>query len=282
MRINLNFTSRQRERTGRKHATIVWALSMLLLQSCTKDPADLGVTASFQTTSVNTETAYQIDVFYPDAGFPTTPVPIVVMLDGFWYHEMGAELLTELSQEGSIPKCLMVSIDYVSGSGVYERANDLIYPVPYEEETRVGPAFYRFLTEELVPHMEANYMIDTNQRVLIGHSLGGFFALYSLFDDPTAPYFQKRIVASASIGLGDNELFVLEETVSTQVSDMDQDLFIGCGTLVGSATIMHQELYERIADRSYPNMNIAFETYPKTHGTDPYPSFKNGLRHVFN
>ncbi|MCF8464997.1 MAG: hypothetical protein K9G41_09155 [Flavobacteriales bacterium] len=282
MRMNLKFTSRQRELSKIKYTIAQLLLLMLLFQSCTKDPADFGVTTSFETTSANTETAYKIDVFYPDASFPTTPVPIVVMLDGFWYHDMGAELLAELSEEGTIPKCLMVSIDYVSGTGVYDRADDLIYPVLHEEDSRVGPAFYGFLTEELVPNIEANYMIDTTQRVLIGHSLGGFFALYSLFDNPTEPFFQKRIAASGSIGLGDNELFVLEEAISTQVSDIDQDLFIGCGTLVGSATIMHQELFNRIDSRNYPNMNIAFETYPKTHGTDPYPSFKNGLRHVFN
>jgi hypothetical protein len=263
----------------------IWslALPLLLLQSCTKDKLDkLGTSTSFEMTSTNTETDYVITVYYPDDAFPTTQVPVLLVLDGFWYGDMTAQIMDELLEEGTMPKCLMVSIDYVGGSGPYKRFSDLVYPFPDADEERKGDKFYQFLTQELMPEIESTYPTDTTRRTLLGHSLGGYFALYSLFDNAAYPFFKNRIAASNSIGLDENVLMVQELTASETLTDLDQNLFIGCGTLVASATIMHQEYFDRLSNRNYPHLNVDFETYPKTHGSDSYPTYKNGLRHVFN
>lgn len=281
MRTNKKQEPRQRA-LPKMMATLVLATALFGLNSCQKKADTWGVNTTFEIHSANTERDYAIEVFYPDATFPSDPVPVLLVLDGFWYHEMAAELVRELSDEGTIPKCLVVSIDYAGGGGVYTRAEDLVYPHPNTDETRKGDLFYQFLTEELMPQIESDYATDTTQRTLFGHSLGGYFALYSLMDNSDDPFFKKRIAASCSIGMDDNELFVQEALVSETRSDIEQSLFIGCGTLVGSAPIMHQEYFNRLRSRNYPSLDVEFETYQKTHGTDVYPSLKNGLRHVFN
>ncbi|MBK7149986.1 MAG: alpha/beta hydrolase [Bacteroidetes bacterium] len=221
-------------------------------------------------------------VFYPDNDFPATPVPVVYVLDGFWWSDMAAGVISDLSSDGKIPKCLMVSLDYKKGDGVYARSKDLVYPGEGVQEPAEAEKFFRFLNTELVPQVEANYPCDTTQRVLFGHSLGGLFTLYSLLDHAASPLFTKCIAASCSMGMGvDNYVFQKESEVATQVSDLPVTLFIGSGTYVGSSPIMHQEFYHRLKARAYPHLKVGFALYPEQHGTDPYPTFIDGIQFVF-
>ena len=270
-----------------KKTTIIAAflgLFIIGLNSCKKDKAaSLGTTRKFDITSVETGTTYTITAFYPDSEFPTTPVPVVYVLDGFWWKDMAAEVLTELSEKNEIPKCLLISLDYKKGDGVYARSHDLVYPGEGTEDKSAGQNFFKFLKTELVPKVDADYTCDTTQRVLFGHSLGGLFVLYSLLDNATNPLFKKCIAASCSIGMGvDNYVFEKEIEVAAQQTDLPVSLFIGTGSYVGSSPAMHQEFYNRIKSRGYPNLKVAFETYPAEHGTDPYPSFKNGISFVLS
>jgi predicted alpha/beta superfamily hydrolase len=57
--------------------------------------------------------------------------------------------------------------------------------------------FHRFLMEELRPQIEAAYQTDRNETILLGHSFGGLFALYVLFNHPEA--YQTYLVNSPSI-----------------------------------------------------------------------------------
>jgi predicted alpha/beta superfamily hydrolase len=57
-------------------------------------------------------------------------------------------------------------------------------PTPNERQgTGDGAKFLSFLKTELIPFMEKNYRGDPARRVLGGHSLGGLFTLYALFED---------------------------------------------------------------------------------------------------
>jgi predicted alpha/beta superfamily hydrolase len=64
--------------------------------------------------------------------------------------------------------------------------------------------FYRFLTEELRPQIEARYKTDRSDNVLWGHSLGGLFALHVLFNHPDA--FGTYLVGSPSIIWNDHAI----------------------------------------------------------------------------
>lgn len=258
--------------------------ALLLLSSCKKnDTSKFGVEKQFEILSSHTQTSYTVSVFYPDDQFPSSSVPVIYLLDGFWYKKMVAEIIREMSDNASMPKSILVSIDYTKGDGIYERSKDLKYPGVGIDTPSKGPAFYKFLTEELAPNVDANYKTDTANRVLIGHSLGGFFSLFSLMDNPNRVYFQKRIAASSSIGLGiDNLLFEKELQLVSTTTNLPAKVYIGCGTFVGSAPAMHLEFEKRIKSRGYNGLQTKVELVPKSHGTDPYPLFKSGLLFLFS
>ena len=65
------------------------------------------------------------------------------------------------------------------------------------EDTGGAEAFYRFLTEELRPRVAGIAPTDVKAQALYGHSLGGLFALYTLFEHPNA--FSTYIVSSPSL-----------------------------------------------------------------------------------
>jgi predicted alpha/beta superfamily hydrolase len=257
---------------------------LLGLGSCKKDKLNrIGISEKFDITSNNTGTTYTMTVFYPDKEFPTTPVPVVYVMDGFSWSNMAAEVISDLSSNGQVPKCLMVSLDYKKGDGVYARNKDLVYSGEGVQEPAEADKFFQFLKTELLPQVEANYNCDTTHRVLFGHSLGGLFTLYSLLDNAANPPFKKYIAASCSIGMGsDNYVFQKESEVSNQISDLPVSLFIGSGTYVESSPAMHQEFYNQIKAKGYPNLKVGFGLYPEQHGTDAYPIFLNGIQFVFN
>ncbi|MFN8278218.1 MAG: alpha/beta hydrolase-fold protein [Chitinophagales bacterium] len=271
-----------------KHSFFIAIAALLLMASCKKETlSDKGVSEKWDITSAQTGTTYTMTVFYPDKEFPKTPVPVVYVLDGFWWSDMAAGVLTDYSRSGKIPKCLMVSLDYKKGDGVYARSTDLIYPGPGitngATKTPEAPKFYDFLQQELLPQVEAKYAADTTLRILFGHSLGGAFVLYATLSHAQHPLFTKCIAASSSIGLGsDNYIFSLEDSVAKQVSDLPVSLYLGVGTYVGSATVMHEELYRRLKNRHYPSLKIGFGTSNYEHGPDAYPAFQQGIQFIFN
>lgn len=265
-------------------AVVCLLLIVLSIAGCTKDKLEkIGTTRTFDITSTETGTTYSMTVFYPGNEMPTTPVPVIYVLDGFWWGDMAGGLVSDLSEEGKIPKCLMVSLDYKDGKGPYSRTPDLVYPGEGTDGNAAGQKFFKFLKNELVPKIESEYTCDTTKRTLFGHSLGGLFVLYSLLDNPTHPLFTKCIAASASIGMGvNNYVFEKEIEVANAHSDLNVTLYIGIGKYVGSAGAMHNELYNRMKNRQYPNMQIGFGLFDEQHGSDPYPVFKNGIEFVFS
>lgn len=247
--------------------------------------------ATHDTTYHNT--VYQMTAFYPAQTLPNEPLPLVVLLDGFWYYDWVSQMITQLSEQGHIPPCLLVSVDYKDLDGAAARSGDYIYTYPdknsdYYEPYTHGADFYSFLQQELLPYVQENYAIDKNNVVLMGHSLGGLFTLYSMLDNPEDYIFTKAIAASCSVGQYNNYLFDKEEEVNQAVKAgifsqpfHNIRLFMGCGMLVGNAPATHQAFFDQLSGRGY-DTTIDYKEYKATHATDPYYIFRDGLIFVFS
>ncbi|MFD6207743.1 MULTISPECIES: alpha/beta hydrolase-fold protein [unclassified Peribacillus] len=57
--------------------------------------------------------------------------------------------------------------------------------------------FLKFIEEDLNPEIDKRFKVDQNSQTLFGHSLGGLFAIYVLFENPYA--FQTYIAGSPSL-----------------------------------------------------------------------------------
>ena len=287
--------------------TLLLGLSVLLFISCQQEPVD-GYRNTFTLTSAYTTSmdinyikndttynpvTYKLNVFYPEAVLPSEKVPVVLLLDGFWYREMMENEIARLVKEGKMPKVLLVSIDYETLDGENFRQRDIVYPYPdttstYYEKGKQGDLFYLFIKNELLPKLEANYPVDPTRRYLLGHSLGGLFTLYSTFDNATNPLFRGVVGASCSTGMYNNYLFDKEKAVYKSWQDgvavfpQPIKIYMGVGVLVGNAFATHQAFYDRLASRNYPNVQTKLDLFEATHTTDSYLAFREGLIYLFN
>ena len=120
-------------------------------------------------------------------------LPVIVLLDGdgHFHHTTGA--VQFLIAQGRMPPALVVAVPNTG-----DRARDL---TPATTDTTFHTAggadrMLAFLADELLPHIDSTYPTEPF-RVLIGHSLGGLFALHAWLSRPAV--FRAYVAISPSL-----------------------------------------------------------------------------------
>lgn len=147
--------------------------------------------------------------------------PVLYMLDGNGQYPMLLNGVDEVSENTP----LVVGIGYPS-SQAYPKERTRDYTIPVEGENGGGGAenFYRFIVDKVKPFIEANYAVDTTRQTLCGHSHGGLFTLYVLFNHTRS--FQHYVVASPSIWWGNGAIIPKQRPF---FSDIPQSVTITLG-----------------------------------------------------
>lgn len=140
--------------------------------------------------SSNVKDTFHISVALPDTTGreDSFRYPIIYILDANLYFDIYAEILKKYSEAGLLPKAILVGIGYKNFQSMDSlRQRDYTYPVaiPEYEMPVSGKAdlFSRFISSELIPAVESRVAEDSSKRILIGHSLGGYFTMYSLLEN---------------------------------------------------------------------------------------------------
>ncbi|NUU68834.1 alpha/beta hydrolase [Enterobacteriaceae bacterium BIT-l23] len=120
---------------------------------------------------------------------------------------MQFDVMIQNNNESDGAAILYVGIGYPEGVDV-QAARTRDYTIPAEGAEYEGgggaEAFYDFIATQVKPWVESAYAIDTGKQTLAGHSYGGHFVLYTLFNHGNA--FQNYVSASPSIWWGDGIL----------------------------------------------------------------------------
>lgn len=151
------------------------------------------------------------------------PFSLIYLLDGEWNFEVTQGILDLFIRWNRIPaKVALVS---VHNQGT--RTRDM---TPTEDDVRFpgsggGREFLGFLEEELVPFIERE-VGESSDRLLIGHSFGGLFGLYTLLEKPDL--FDGYLAISPSTWYGDNLLF--GETYISKLQGLDANIFLFIST----------------------------------------------------
>jgi predicted alpha/beta superfamily hydrolase len=115
-----------------------------------------------------------------------------------------------------LPDAIIVGIGYPNGATLAEQLSQLshrrmrdftpikdqrsedwhrsMFPIVEHIESGGADAFLQFLKDELMPRVETEYRVDSTNRCMLGHSLGGRFALHTVFNYPEL--FQKYVIVS--------------------------------------------------------------------------------------
>lgn len=269
---------------------VICVLLVFTFSSCQKNDFQIiGTTESFTITATNVEEEFMIYVYLPpNYSQSDTKYPLLVGLDGDTEFENMAEIVSEQIENESIPPSIFVGIGYVGGDDDETNRNRDYTPTVTEgvEANITGGAgdFYNFIREELIPELESKYEIDsTNTKTLMGHSYGGLFTLYAMFQDRVENPFDKFIPVAASFWYDSGVIFKSEETYAQDHSDFPITVYTTMGSLEGAVMVTSfEEMNDRIASRNHPSLVYESKVLKKYgHSRSDYITYENGLAYVF-
>lgn len=197
--------------------------------------------------------------------------PVLYVTDGDWYTLSTAMAAGQLAFGGEMPEVITVGIGY-GGSAMdtmEQRERDL---------TPAGaPHFLQFLKEELIPDIEENYRADPTVRTLMGHSSGGDFSLYALFNAPET--FGQIVASSPSCDKG---CLAREEKYAETHEALPVRLFLSVGENEGDLVTNVEKLDEALMASNYDDLTCELAVLNgETHLSARPRAFTTGMKRVF-
>ncbi|NIG53589.1 alpha/beta hydrolase [Chitinophaga sp. Cy-1792] len=174
------------------HIRLFFAVAVLLIAGCTGSFSKKSSNRHINDTSFSVYSGFVKDSFTVTMAFPDDynadsihRYPVVYVLDANLHFKIYATIMKQYSEVGLIPPVILVGVGYKDFQTMDSLRNrDYTYPVaiPAYEMAVSGGAdqFLRFLGNELIPAVNSQLRYSNSRRVLVGHSLGGYFAMFAL------------------------------------------------------------------------------------------------------
>ena len=219
----------------------------------------------FTIDSRHTNYTYTIEVYVPQEQAPKEGFPVHYVLDGLSYFQFvkdGVRLQSRNTPKTQVEAAIVVGIAHEEATMHPRRFYDFTAPAaqydfPARFRNRIpekvggGEDFYQFIEQELKPAIEHSYPINKQQQTLFGHSLGGYFALWSLFTHPQS--FTHYLAISPSIWWNNHELITYaEKFIASGANQYKNSLFIGVGEQEGFMVHEAREMYEALFAHNFP------------------------------
>ena len=164
------------------------------------------------------------------------------------------------------------------------RIRDYTFPMAHASDSFStsggGEKFYQFLKTELIQHIDTTYKTDKADRTLMGHSFGGYFALYALFRDSQSYFtFSNFLAASPSISYYDSYIVKQLRNASDQIRyNKRPNLYLTVGELeIDKDREYHFDTFKEILlTKDYLQLKSKVYKNLEHMGTG-IPSFEDGI-----
>lgn len=216
--------------------------------------------------------SYNYQVFLP-AGYAqgTARYPVIYAADGEYRFPVLSSAL-----EASRRNVILVNVWHMGSSRRF-----IDFTLPGAE------AYYRFLTLELIPSIDAQYRTDTANRTYSGHSLSGEFALYLLFMERAGQRSFNAIISGDGSfwarpdGFFDGPLDGLAPERAMYERDRNLPVtLVMAGDTSGNGARVTQ-VHDYLASRGYTGLRTSLRSYSLGHLEMDGPSFIDALPVVF-
>ena len=193
-----------------------------------KPKVELDGTEVFKFTSAIDSQQYVLYINFPyNSSKPNKHYPVLYVTDGQWFFAPLYAGAGGLHYDGFIPDLIIVGITWPNN---YEasRGRDMT-PTAINNTSYSGnaPKFLSVIKNEIIKYIDSAYPTDTSERALYGTSLGGLFAIYSLFHEPTL--FNKYIIASPYVEFDNNLVFKYEKEFAKKNKTLNAKVFFCLG-----------------------------------------------------
>ncbi len=261
-------------------------LYLLNFSSYSQNTINIGKTKTLHSEILNEDR--KLEIYFPKSyGEADKTYPVLYLLDSFYNFSHAVGTVEYLFLNQLIPEMIIVGIRNT------RRNRDL---TPYSSELskkhreRLGltggaDKFIDFLDKELIPHVERTYR-TAPYRIIVGHSLGGLFNVYTFFKKPEL--FNSYITISPSLWYP-NELISEEfENVFTDSLEPNRTFYLtlaneNSGNMRGNVLKLSGEFKNYINTHKEANLRFKYEPMSKeSHGSIGLPSIYFGLRYIFS
>lgn len=223
---------------------------------------------------------------------PKKKYPVVVLTDANFYSPMLAPILHQYERGGLLPPLILVSIGYKSFSLMDSlRVRDYMFPasIPSDEMKAIGGGqkFYHFITDELLPKIDASNRVDKDRRTLLGHSFGGYFSLIALLTqvEDKRNDFSGFVSASPSLWYNDYYLFKLSQVLKASDLKDTVNVFLSVGEKEEPKWSVQpvKDLSKQLSDPNIKKVITDVEIYSHLDHMDVgLVSFLKGLEKIYN
>jgi uncharacterized protein len=261
-------------------ATFVLAVGACAAQT-SAPPVTLSDTERRSITSSKIGQRYDLFISLPeDYHTSKQSYPVLYVLDG-WHFSLMAFIQENNIYSKRMAPVIIVNIGHSPASDAMNlRTRDFMPTrIPKYPNSGGGPVFLDFLEHELIPFIDRTYRTNTSDRGLLGHSLGGSFALYALEQRPAL--FQRIVAASPAMPL-DSVIFAdARRALRALPAPVRLDLSVGSDDELGLAKSATE--FARVLDEIKPKgLDYRFTVYPgENHNSVRLVSFPAGLYWVY-
>jgi predicted alpha/beta superfamily hydrolase len=249
---------------------------------------DLARTERFSLRSRETGFAYDIRVALPRSfNGAQKPYPLLVLLDADYSFPLSHAIVNHLTDRDRLPEMVVAGIGYADADDrdAYrrQRTRDYTpwfspsggYGPEFQKLSGGGPAFARFLENEVLPELAARYRAS-GDRTLVGHSYGGLFAAWMLTRGDAR--FRRFIIVSPSLWYLDRRLFAQIEARKTAPGPR---VYLAVGQNEGTNGDMESDL-RRLQTLLGGGADVELEVFSRQNHDTVFPfALSNGLRFVW-
>lgn len=207
---------------------------------------------------------------------PQKKYPMVLMTDGVWRLSDHPELRT-LMKNGKIEDVILVSVGY---------PNSYDYTTIRERDLVQKPDYYlHFLVDNLVPYLSEQYSIDSKKLTLTGHSYGGYWGFFALFNSDTIgkSTFANYYIGSPSFQASNTEFGFIEDFEKAyylRKKELNCNVYVSVGKDEGETFINPiTRFVNLLSERKYTGLNCTYDIIEGyDHNTVFKPSIKKTLQ----
>lgn len=160
--------------------------------------------------------------------------PVLFYLDAFTTAS-GMNELAKLKMLGKdYEQMILVGISYETYPFLYgkKRERDYMPPLDAKDKDHEGDQFLTFIKSELIPYVEKEYSTDSNDRGLMGYSLGGLFTTWAFMQEPEL--FNRLAIISPSLWYGGNDFILKNQALKDNIANVQNlKVFISYGSEEG-------------------------------------------------
>lgn len=257
----------------------VFTLAPMLFAQGSSEPVVIGQKVEIYSSTLQEKR--QLLIAKP-AGYEqgTDRYPVLYVLDGEDNFVQAVGITSFLANADRIPPMLVVAVAST------DRTRDLTTPTKTEIEMRFQPhaggadAFLQFISDELIPYIDGHYRTRP-YKVLVGHSIGGLFAVHTLTSNPKL--FNAYIVIDPTLSWNNEEELLQAEKLFKNTAELSSDLFLAA---TDERTPSHgtiQKLCGVLDQRTPKGFRWTFRQFSgETHVSVAHRSIYSGLDTIFS